>query len=121
MDKKLILRIAIIALIIITIAFIINSDRYLINETWSLKQDGDTYYLTQSLHNYRLSKMSNTIILKELSSELVKGPDYINNLKAKAINITLIYRIILCVQIMIIIVLFINLKRLKNTNNNVNN
>ena len=118
MNKKLILRISIIILIIIIIAFIINFCRYLINKTWSLKQNGDTYYLTQSLHHYRLSKMSNTIIPKELSSELIKGPDYIDNLKAKATNITLVYRIILFVQIVIIIVLIINLKRLKNINTN---
>lgn len=121
MNKKLTLKIVIIILLIVNITFIVNFWRYLIFETWSLKQNGSMYYLTQSLHNYRLSKMSNTIIPKEVSYETIKGADYINNLKTEAINITLVFRILLFVQIVVIIVLIIYLKKLKNTNNNINN
>ena len=120
MNKKTILKISIILLFITTIFFIINYGRYLICETWSLKQNGDTYYLTQSLHNYRLSKMSTGLIPKEVSSELVTSPDRIMNLQARATNVTFTFWIILLIQIIVIIILIFNLKTLKNTNTNVN-
>ncbi len=120
MNKKTILIISIIILFITTIFFIVNFGRYLICETWSLKQNGDTYYLTPSVHKYRLSKMSKDLIPKEVSYELIKSPDQINNLKSKATNITIMFRIILFIQIILIIKLIFNLKKLKNTNNNVN-
>ncbi|MCI8344563.1 MAG: hypothetical protein HFJ42_01035 [Clostridia bacterium] len=110
MNTKKGLKIATIILFIVLIAYIILFGRYLISETFSIKKSGSTFYLTQSLHHYKLSKMSNDIIPKEISTETIKGPDYINNLKANAINISLYYRIFLLVQIVIIIVLIIKLK-----------
>ena len=113
MNKKLILKLSIILLFVITILFIIKFGRHLICETWSLKQEGYTYYLTPSLHNYRLSKMSNDLIPKEVSTEIIKSPDQIMNLKAKATNITSIFWIILIIQIVLIIMLSIKVKKIK--------
>ena len=112
MNIKSILKIAIISLFIIFIAYIIIFSKYLICETWSIKQNGNTYYLTQSLHHYKLSKMSNDIIPKELSIETIKGEDYINNLMKNATNITTSYWVFLVIQIIIIIALIIKLKNI---------
>lgn len=110
MNTKRILKIATIILFIVLISYIVLFGRYLISETFSIKKGGSTFYLTQSLHHYKLSEMSNDIIPKEISTETIKGPDYINNLKAGATNISLYYRIFLFIQIVIIIILIIKLK-----------
>lgn len=120
MNKKAKLKISIILLFIITIFFITNFGRYLICETWSLKQNGDTYYLTHSLHNYKLSKMSKSLIPKEVSSELVTSPDKVNNLQSETTNVTFIFWIILLIQIIIIIILIFKLKKLTYTDNDTN-
>ncbi len=121
MNKKFNLKKVIIILIFINIIYLVIFGVHLIRQTWLVKQNGNTYYLTQSLHNYKLSKISNIIIPIEISSETFDVlSDYINNLKAKAINITSIYRIIEIIQLIIILVLVIYFKTLENTNNNIN-
>lgn len=114
MHTKRILKIATVILFIVLISYIVLFGRYLIIETFSIRKGGNTYYLTQSLHHYKLSKMSNDIIPREISTETIKSPDYIDNLKSSAKNVSIYYWVFLIVQIVIIIVLIIKLKNVNN-------
>lgn len=58
--------------------------------------------------------MSNDIIPKEISTETIKSPDYIDNLKSSSKNVSIYYWVFLIVQIVIIIVLIIKLKNVNN-------
>lgn len=116
MNTKKGLKIAIIILFVVLISYILLFGRYLIIETFSIRKGGSTYYLTQSLHNYKLSKMSNDIIPRELSTETIKSPDYIDNLKSSAKNVSTYYRVFLIVQSAVIIVLMIKLKNVTKQN-----
>lgn len=105
MNTKKSLKIAIIISFIVLIGYIVLFGRYLLVETFSIRKGGNTYYLTHSLHHYKLSKMSNDIIPRELSTETIKSPDYIDNLKSNAKNVSIYYWVFLIVQIVVIIVL----------------
>lgn len=110
MDKRSNLKKAIIILIIINIIYLVLFNGQLIRQTWLVKDNGSTYYLTQTLHNYKLCKINNSIIPIEISTELINSPDYINSLKEKSIDISLVYRIIEIIQVVIIIVVVVNFK-----------
>lgn len=113
MSKKLNLKKLIIILVIINLLYIVLFNGFLIRETWLIKQNGSFYCLSQSLHNYILTKISNPIIPIEISHEFVSSHDYINNLKENAINLSLIYRLIELIQIVVIIVLIVDYKTFK--------
>lgn len=116
MNTKKGLKIAIVISFMILIGYIILFGRYLIIETLLIRKGGNTYYLTQSLHHYKLSKMSNDIIPREISTETIKNPDYIDSLKSNAKNVSIYYWVFLIVQIIVIIVLIIKLKNITKQN-----
>ncbi len=116
MNTKKGLKIAIIILFIVLISYILLFGRYLIIETFSIRKGGSTYYLTQSLHHYKLSKMSNGIIPREISTETIKSTDYIDNLKSNAKNVSIYYWIFLLIQIVVIVVLFIKINTVNSQN-----
>lgn len=109
MNTKKGLKIAIVISFIVLIGYIILFGRYLIIETFSIRKGGNTYYLTQSLHHYKLSKMSNDIIPREISTETITSPDYVDNLKSNAKNVSIYYWIFLIVQILVIIILIVQI------------
>ncbi len=113
MNKKKKLAIITILIIVIHIFYLIRYGEYLIRQTWLVRDDGATYYLSQSLHKYRLSKVNNILFPKEISYEIIPNADYSSRLLAKAINVTLIYRTIQLFQIIIIVVLIVRLKNYK--------
>lgn len=113
MNKKKKLAIITILIIVIHIFYLIRYGEYLIRQTWLVRDDGATYYLSQSLHKYRLSKVNNILFPKEISYEIISNADYSSRLLAKAINVTLIYRTIQFIQIIIIVILLVKLKRYK--------
>lgn len=116
MDKKRKLKIITILIIVIHIFYLIQFSGYLIRQTWLVREGGEIYYLSQSLHNYKLSKVSNVLFPKESSSKIISSVDYSNSLLSKATNITLIYRIIQFIQIAIIVILIVRLKNCKEKN-----
>ncbi len=114
MSKKLTIKKLIIILVIINILYILLFNGFLICETWLVRQNGSFYCLSQSLDDYILAKVNNPIFPIEISHEFVNSPDYVNNLMEKAINLSLIYRILELVQVIIIIVLIVDYKTSNN-------
>ena len=60
--------------------------------------------------------MSNDIIPREISTETIKGYDYIDNLKSSAKNVSTYYRVFLLIQIVVIVVLFIKINTVNSQN-----
>lgn len=110
MNKKLILKILLFLLVIMHIVYIIKFGTYIIKQTWYVRQNGEKYYLSSSFDDYKLTKISNSIFPEELSFKTINSSDYIDNLKSKSIDITLIYRIMLFIQIGIIVILIVIIK-----------
>lgn len=116
MDKKSKLKILTILIIVIHITYLIQFSGYLIRQTWLVREGGEIYYLSQSLHHYKLSKVSNILFPKETSSEIISSVDYSDRLLSKSTDITLIYRIIQFIQIAIVVILIVRLKNCKEKN-----
>ena len=111
MNKKIILRIIIIVLIIIHLLTIYNFGFNLIRNVRLVRENGKTYFLYSSGHNSTLSEINNVLFPKELSHEVISSPDYIEKLKNNSIDITLIYRIIQFSELALIILLIIYYKK----------
>lgn len=116
MSKKSNLKMLIIILVIINIIYIIMFNGFLIRETWLIRKNGSFYCLSQSLDDYKISKIKHIMIPVEVSSELINSSDYINNLKENAINLTLIFAVVELIQVIIIIVLIVDYKTQKDIN-----
>lgn len=113
MNKKLLLKITIIVLIIIHLLTIYHFGFDLIRGVRLVKENGKMYFLYPSGNDCKLYEIDNVLFPKKLSYKFINSPDYIEKLNKNSINISSIYRIIQFSELTLIVVLIIYYKKIK--------
>ena len=111
MNKKKILKITIVVLIIIHLLTIYHFGFDLIRDVSLIKENGKMYFLYPTGNDCQLCEIDNVFFPKELSCKFINSPDYIEELKKNSINISSIYRIIQFSELTLIVVLIIYYKK----------
>ena len=111
MNKKIILKITIIVLIIIHLLTINHFGFNLIRNVRLVKENGKMYFLYPAGNDCTLREIDNVLFPKELSYEYINNSDYIEELKKNSINISSIYRIIQFSELALIVLLIIYYKK----------